>query len=77
MGAVAAGAKIPGLGHLLPLGNGVPPIDGVYVPDVEGVRSKGCVEGVCAIGGRVTVGGVPGVFSLLISVGYSSRLILL
>ena len=79
MGAVPAGFRRPGLGDLLPLGVGVPPIDEAYVPDAEGVRtcSNGCVEGVCAIGGRLRVGGVLGGFSVLSSTGSSSRLILL
>ena len=77
MGAVPGALKRPGLGHLLPLGVGVPPIDEAYVPDVEGVRSSGCVEGVCAIGGRVSVGGVLGGFSVVACGGYSSCLMLL
>ena len=48
MGVVPAGPKRPGLGLLLPLGVGVPPIDEAYVPDAEGVRTcrNGSVEGV-------------------------------
>lgn len=80
MGAVPGALKRPGLGHLLPLDVGVPPIDEGYVPDAEGVLSSGCVEGVCAIGGRVSGGGATGVlgaFSLLSCAGHSSRLMLL
>jgi hypothetical protein len=77
VGAVPGAPRRPGLGHLLPLGVSVPPIDEAYVPEVEGVRSSGCVEGVCAIGGRVSVDRVAGGFSLLSSVGYSTRLMFL
>lgn len=77
MGAVPGAPKRPGLGHLLPLGVGVPPIDEAYVPEVEGVRSSGCAEGVCAIGGRVSTVGVAGGFSLLSCAGYSKRLMFL
>lgn len=80
MGAVPGALNRPGLGHLLPLGVGVPPIDEAYVHDVEGVRSSGCVEGVDAIGGRASAGsatGVLGGFSVLACGGYSSSLMLL